>query len=130
VSRSIYGTENISILPTPISATLDSTLPFLELPEAACHNWQHTFGLQHDSETGFFVPNSTTLRILRELNTSVVLTLNGDNDPNPFDIILPFEAFDHEIQTTFDSRTTPYFPIKAAEQNRGNVLGRVLFQET
>jgi len=107
------------------------TRPFLELPETVCYDLQESFGLEYNSTYDLFLVNSTQRDFLRGLSPLVRIEIsNGGrgNNSQTLNITLPYAAFDHEIQLC-DGEFVPYFPIKVAKPERGNVLGRVFFQE-
>ena len=109
---------------------MDSTLPFLELPEEACNRWKDAFNLDYDAKRGLFYPSPITITQLRRRAPEVVLSIAApSNHSHSLSIILPFASFDHTLQNDSKSDPIAYIPIKMANKERGVVLGRVLFQE-
>ncbi|KAK9769344.1 hypothetical protein AB5N19_10255 [Seiridium cardinale] len=118
-----------TILPTTLSATLDMTEPFLEVPEAGCKVFQDALGLQYDSVNNLYLLDSTVRTRLRELSPNITIEASADggefSSPS-FTVTLPYDAFDHKIAMC-NGEYLPYFPIRPAKSDTGNVLGRVNF---
>ena len=125
-----------------IWVALDPELPYLELPEEVCHRVAHDFELDFDNSTSLFTVSESTRARLRRLRPSFRVTVGSSLvhtgyerpliDPtSQLDIVLPYEAFEHNMQ--YDSgQIVPYFPIRIAAESQTYtryVLGRVFFQE-
>jgi hypothetical protein len=132
----ISDTKSQQLLPTVIPAVIDSSKPFLELPEETCQDLSKMYNLDYDHDLNLFFVNETTRRDLLILNPNISIVLatynvkrfTGSNS-RTMEIVLPFAAFDHQIRLTPDSEPRHYFPIAVANGEQ-YVLGRVFLQET
>jgi len=115
---------------------MDSSKPFLELPEETCQDLSKMYNLDYDHDLNLFFVNETTRRDLLILNPNISIVLARYdvkkypiNNNRTMEIVLPFAAFDHQIRLTPDSEPRHYFPIAVANGEQ-YVLGRVFLQET
>jgi hypothetical protein len=111
-------------------ATIDSTLPFLYLPDDICDRFADKFRLQFDNRTGLYTVNDTAHEYNLEQNADVTFKISGDIDISldASTITLPYAAFDLQASFPIYAKATNYFPIK--KSNNGNfVLGRTFLQE-
>lgn len=136
--RNLSGNGNASLplISTPSSAILDSTLPFLDLPRSVCFDIAEALSLQYDGITGLFEMDEFVLSKLELLQPSLHFVLGMDTEsfttPHPVEVQLPLEALNHLHAPGLagdDHRWKSYFPIRIAEEDKGIVLGRTLFQE-
>lgn len=123
-----------SILAKDIPVVLDSSEPYLQFPEVVCREFQNTFGLEYELETGLFLVNSSTRARLRELNPNLTFALTGGVEEDgstisDMDVVLPYSSFDLEIKATAHTNTRAYFPLKIVADDDFGVLGRTFFQE-
>ena len=117
------------LLSSRVWAAIDTSLPFLELPEIACRAMQRAFGLQYNHALDIFQVTPTARARLREQNPNITISVGIRNETHmTHDYIFPYAAFDHEIQLCNGSKI-PYFPIRVAKSDSGNILGRVFLQE-
>lgn len=112
------------------SANIDSTLPYLILPEAICNEFQDKFQLQYNEDQNLYFVNSSAHNQNKQLNAKVTFKIgpgfrNSDNSTN---IELPYAAFDQQIGSEIGDNFTNYFPIKRST-NGINTLGRTFLQE-
>ncbi|PVH93309.1 acid protease [Periconia macrospinosa] len=117
-------------------ATIDSTLPYLLLPDKVCDLFVERFGLQLDNGTGLYTVSDQSLRQNRQQNATVSFKITKDAQDttvsNNFTTInLPYDAFDLQASypLTNGSDTIRYFPIKKS-RNGIFVLGRAFLQES
>lgn len=123
-------TGTTSLLPTPVFANIDSTLPYLWLPQAACDNFQTAFGLIYDNTTDLYTVNDTIHTQLTNLNPSVTFRLgNTLFDGTTQNIQFPYAAFDLEASYPIYTNATKYFPIRRAANDTQYTLGRAFLQE-
>lgn len=124
----LAGTQ--SLLPTPVYANIDSTLPYLWLPEAACDNFATAFGLTYDNDTDLYVINDTIHTQLTSLNPTVTFKIgNSIYNGVTQNIMLPYAAFDLNASYPIYANTTRYFPIRRAANDTQYTLGRTFLQE-
>lgn len=109
---------------------IDSTVPYIYLPEDACAKFEAAFGLQYDESNDIYTINSTAHTALSAMNPSITFTLSNTGGQT-LDIVLPYAAFD--LTATFPVITsgndTNYFPLKRAANDTQYTLGRAFLQE-
>lgn len=112
-------------------ALIDSTLPYLWLPQDVCDKLQTIFRLTYDSTTEMYLVNETSYKQNKAMNPQVTFKLgNSVKDSNDFiSISLSYDAFDLQAQWPIYSNATRYFPIKRSPTGY-YVLGRAFLQET
>lgn len=122
--------ESVSLLTEGITASIDSTLPYLWLPTEVCDRFQAAFGLVYDAHTQMYLVNDTIHDRLRQLNPKISLTLHDDADTEDAVLIdLPYAAFDLQASWPLMENKTNYFPVRRAMNNRQHTLGRAFLQE-
>jgi len=115
---------------------IDSTLPYLYLPNATCDRLAKQLGLQYDDQTDLYTLNNTqraqNLENIPNIDITITDTTSGVNRTT---ISFPYAAFDLQASWpiyTNDNGTegipTPYFPIRRSPSST-YVLGRVFLQE-
>lgn len=122
--------STVLLISSPIKAVLDSTDPFLELPESVCFMLAEELNLDYVQETGLFLMDEPTQADLRSARPTLQLTLASVNDhreQTQFTVKLPFDALDHSL--SYVDHMQPYFPIRIADSRNSAVLGRTIFQE-
>lgn len=129
ISSSPVGTQ---LLPSPIYAYIDATIPELWLPLQACQAFEAEFGLIYDNTTELYLVNQTLHNKLLQRNANVTLTLGeGFTSSDTVQITLPYAAFDLTAKPPFRGlqNNTSYFPLKRAVNETQYVLGRTFMQE-
>ncbi|KAH6876057.1 aspartic peptidase domain-containing protein [Alternaria rosae] len=112
-------------------ATIDSTLPYLILPDEVCDKFVTTFGLTLDEDVQLYTVDDSSHQQNLRLNPtlSFKISANADGDSTDFtDITLPYSALDQQAGYPLFFNTTRYLPIKRSQNGRF-VLGRTLLQE-
>jgi hypothetical protein len=111
-------------------ATIDSTLPYLWLPDEICDHFAERFGLEYDDENEIYTVNSTAHRDNTRENATISFRIGkGPETSDPFtSIVLPYNAFYYTIDEPAVENSTQYFPIKKSP-NGVYVLGRTFLQE-
>jgi len=123
------STKTSQLLPSPIPAYLDSSLPYIWLPLEACTLFEDVFGLSWDSDTQLYLVNSTQHDALLAQNASITFTLGNLTAGSSVDITLPYAAFDLTAEYPLVANSTTYFPLKRAANETQYTLGRAFFQE-
>lgn len=122
---------------TSFAAYIDSTLPFLYLPEAACKVFESAFKLTWNATTKYYVVDSSLHESLVQQDPTVTLTLGPQISGGPTVVIpMPYSAFDLNV-TYWNSplvtrnTTAPvgYFPLRRATDPTQYTLGRTFLQE-
>lgn len=117
-ARSIVAINTLSgtvgLLQKPTFMTIDSTLPYLLLPAAACDAFASAFGLVYDDSTELYLVNDTIHDKLVELNPTLTIAL-GTSLYDVVNATQPSElhnaAFDLEASYRVYLNATRYFPI-------------------
>ncbi|KAF2665223.1 acid protease [Microthyrium microscopicum] len=109
-------------------AVIETTLPFLYLPESICDKFQQIFGLTYEDSSGLYRVNNTQRQI--NMGSTITIDVNDINNPSTsFEIILPYAAFD--LNTSWPISNGSYFPIRRSPSaSTTNILGRTILQET
>ncbi|KAF1829712.1 acid protease [Decorospora gaudefroyi] len=113
------------------SATIDSTLPYLILPDDVCNEFASRFGLILDESSQLFTVNASAHRLNQNQNASVSFKIGaGPGDSASYTSIdLPYSAFDQQANYPLPvADGTQYFPIKRTDKGI-YVLGRTFLQE-
>ena len=124
--------------------TIDSSTPYLWLPEAVCSQFEDTFNLTYDEvlQLYTFAPNGTSHDTLANWNMTFhfqVADLPGSS--NAITLSLPYDAFDlqltypnpgliERLNRTDDIPTIDYFPLRKAANSTQFTIGRAFLQET
>ncbi len=131
-SISVVGTSQ-ELLPTPILAFVDSTIPHIWLPVEACQAFEDAFGISWDPGSDLYLVNETMHQALLARNASLTFRI-GTNivTPQVVDIILPYASFDLQVLDTYPNvaNSTRYFPLRRAANDTQYTLGRTFLQET
>lgn len=118
-----------SLLAKPISMYLDSTVPYIYLPEAACAMFESTFGLVWDNATQLYLLTDAQHTTLQAQDPQITFTLGSLTSSTTVDITLPYSAFDLTVSYPIVENATRYFPLKRANDSSQYTLGRTFFQE-
>ena len=118
-----------SLLPTPTLAFIDSTVPYIYLPEDACKTFESEFNLTWNKEVNLYLLDEATHQNLLNLKPQFIFRLGNDKQSTPtVNITLPYASFDLTIKPPLWNTTSSYFPLR-----RGNdsqiTLGRTFLQE-
>jgi hypothetical protein len=120
----------VSLLPQGILTFIDSTVPEIWLPIAACKIFEAAFGLQYDDSTERYLVNETIHANLTAMNPVFTLKLGNDVDTTDTIVInMPYKAFDLQASWPIYGRTTNYFPLRRADNDTQYTLGRTFLQE-
>ena len=118
------------LLDQPIMALIDSTVPYLWLPQDACKLFETAFGISWDPLRNLYLVNETLHDTLVKENPSVVFTLaNSLNGPS-VNITLPYASFDLVANYPLVKNQSRYFPLQRAADDNSYTLGRTFLQES
>lgn len=120
----------VSILSSPITAVIDTTLPFFYLPLPACAAFENAFELTWNADRSLYLVNDTTHQGLLSSNPSVTFTLGEPTPGQSINITLPYGAFDLQAASPIFPNGTNYFPLRRATKQGQYTLGRAFLQET
>jgi len=130
--QSITGTADGSfreLLPNPIVALLDSSLPYLWLPLEAALLFEDAFSLEWNETVQLYLVNDTMHENLVRQNASIIFNLGGIGSSTSVNITLPYASFDLNASAPLVTPASRYFPLKRAADSTQFVLGRTFFQE-
>lgn len=125
----VAGATPTSLLPTPIPAFIDSTVPYIWLPQSACSLFESTFGLVWDDTTELYLLNETQQTALQTQNANITFSIGNLTSSTTVDITLPYSAFELTAAYPLVENNTKYFPLKRADNETQYTLGRTFFQE-
>jgi hypothetical protein len=131
-SISTDGGKVKSLLPSGgILSYIDSTVPQIWLPEAACALFEQAFGLVYDPVNKIYPVSDSLHTNLTALNPNITFTLgNVQEGGDTIDIVLSYQAFDLQASWPFYPNSTRYFPIQRAVNETQYTLGRTFLQES
>ncbi|KAF2259386.1 acid protease [Lojkania enalia] len=114
--------------PSGFLATIDSTLPYLWLPDEVCDQFAQRFRLTYDEDRNMYTVNDTAHNLLLNATFIIKIGKNTRNSDDATSIELPYAAFDLEADYPIFDAPTRYFPIKKSSTGV-YVLGRTFLQE-
>jgi hypothetical protein len=112
-------------------AVIDSTLPYLVLPDEVCDGFITEFGLELDDFSQLFTISDTSHQQNLRLDATVSfkISASANTDSAKFaSIVLPYSALVQQAGFLFFVNQTRYLPIKRAGNGQA-ILGRTLLQE-
>ncbi|KAF4549425.1 Hypothetical protein D9617_21g096460 [Elsinoe fawcettii] len=129
--------SNVSVSGLPILALIDSVVPDIWLPLAACQVFERAFGLNYNLTSAKYFINDTQHTALLAQNSSVTFSLSPSTS-SPLSaqrqITLPYASFDltasYPVGGLGPNETSRYFPLQRAANSTQFTLGRTFFQET
>jgi hypothetical protein len=127
--NTLLGTT--TLYSTGYFALVDSTLPHIWMPAAACDNFASNFGLIYDNQTDLYLINDTIHTKLQQLNPTIIFKLSPETTDGgaSTNILLPYAAFDLQASYPYYTNSTRYFPIRRAANDSQYILGRTFLQE-
>ncbi|KAH5696842.1 hypothetical protein HBI44_101680 [Parastagonospora nodorum] len=111
-------------------AAIDSTLPYLVLPDEICDRFVKSFDLGFDSTTGLYTIDSAAHERNKQQNATVTFVVSAQtkNSASTSTIVFPYDAFHLQASDPIYANTTDYFPIRKSDNGR-YILGRTFLQE-
>lgn len=117
--------------------TIDSTTPYLWLPEPACLQFEQALGLVYDEDYDRYIlgTNESQHETLVDWNLTFSFTVADPQDSdNTVVLTLPYKAFDLQLSHPFKgvnniSSPVNYFPIRKAANTTQYIIGRAFLQE-
>ena len=124
------GKTQTSLLSEGVLAQVDSTVPYLWLPQSVCTAFEDAFGIVWDPIHALYLVNDTLHETLLKENPSVVFQLaNGISGGPSVNITLPYASFDLQVEYPLVKSPTKYFPLQRAADDSAVTLGRTFLQE-
>ena len=126
------STTQTSLLSPGINTLVDSTVPYLWLPESTCDAFQEAFGLTLDPIHNLYTVNESSHAANLKQNASIVFQLaNSLTGGGPsINITLPYASFDLVATAPLVSNQTRYFPLQRGNDDTQYTLGRTFLQES
>ena len=113
-----------------IQALVDSTVPYMWLPQSACTLFENAFGIQWDSIRHIYTVNSTQPENLLKSNPTVLFEIsNSLSQGASVNISLPYTAFDLIATTPIVNNGSYLWPLQRANDASQYTLGRAFLQE-
>ncbi|KAH7355279.1 aspartic peptidase domain-containing protein [Rhexocercosporidium sp. MPI-PUGE-AT-0058] len=123
-----------------VSAIIDSSTPYLWLPQAVCERFAQSLGLTYNTALNLYTfdANQTQHDTLGASSLSFTFSLSDiSSTPATVDITLPYAAFDLQLTypaipfTNFGgaNSTKYYFPLRQASNEAQYTIGRAFLQE-
>ena len=123
-----------------VSAIIDSSTPFLWLPQSVCDSFAENLGLSYNESLQLYTFDENPSQRDTLQKASLNFTFGLSNLASSTDIVnitLPYEAFDLEATFPFLNYTTYgasnstkyYFPLKVATNEAQYTIGRAFLQE-
>ncbi|KAL9059217.1 MAG: hypothetical protein Q9162_001254 [Coniocarpon cinnabarinum] len=118
------------LLPNPIYAFIDSTIPTMWLPLESCRAFERAFNLTWSDEDQYYLLTDEQHQNLLSEDPSVTFTLGANlAGGQTIDITLPYSTFDLQLSSPIATQPTNYFPLQRAQNNTQYVLGRTFLQQ-
>lgn len=118
--------------------TIDSSTPFLWLPEKICDAFALALNLTYNETLQLYLyGNGTDPSALADWNMTFTFTLADlPGSSKIVEIKMPYDAFNQQLtfpfpalNATFSSPAVDYFPLRRASNNTQYTIGRVFLQE-
>lgn len=126
------STTQTPLLSQGILALVDSTVPYLWLPESTCEAFQQAFGLTLDPIHNLYTVNDSSHEANIKQNASIVFQLSNSltgGSPS-INITLPYASFDLIATAPLISSQTRFFPLQRGSDDTQYTLGRTFLQES
>lgn len=125
------STIQTPLLSQGINTLVDSTVPYLWLPESTCEAFQQAFGLVWDPIHSLYTVNDSSHEANVKQNASIVFQLSNSlaGESPSINITLPYASFDLNATAPLVSSQTRYFPLQRGDDTQ-YTLGRTFLQES
>ncbi|KAF7910091.1 uncharacterized protein EAE98_012234 [Botrytis deweyae] len=125
-----------------INALIDSSTPYLWLPETVCNRFAEALGLSYNESLNLYTfdENPTQHNNLSDSSTSTTFTFRFKDKPSASDFVeihLPYAAFDLSLSYPYipntkygtDEASKFYFPLARSANSSQYTIGRAFLQE-
>ncbi|KAF4626713.1 hypothetical protein G7Y89_g11441 [Cudoniella acicularis] len=127
--QSITTNNSVSLLSAPLTSTLDSTIPYIYLPNTTCALFEKAFGLIWNDTASLYLLNDTQHTALKTQNPTITFSVSPESSTSTVNVTLPYSAFDLTATAPLVNGTSYYFPLKRSNDTVPSVIGRTFFQE-
>jgi hypothetical protein len=124
--------SSTTLLPNPIYAFVDSTVPELWLPLSVCQLFEQTFNLTYDPTTQLYLLSTAQHQALLASNPNITFTISHNpGDGSSVSISFPYAAFDLMAKSPYQGLRSDasYFPLRRAANDTQYTLGKTFLQE-
>ncbi|KAL8702990.1 MAG: hypothetical protein Q9201_003827 [Fulgogasparrea decipioides] len=130
ISEEANGSTHL-LLPSPHLTFIDSTIPYIYLPQESCDLFARVYGLVWDDNYRRYLVDEDVHQALTMRSPNFVFTIGNSKTSGPtVEITLPYKSFDLTYKESFDSKAAiRYFPIQPALNDSQLTLGRTFLQE-
>ena len=123
-----------------VSAIIDSSTPYLWLPQSVCDRFADSLGLSYNSTLDLYTFDSNASQHDTLENAQLTFTFSLSDVSSSSEVVnitLPYAAFDQQLTFPFIANTSYgspdsqkyYFPIRPATTEAQYTIGRVFLQE-
>lgn len=111
-------------------AYVDSTVPWLVLPDDVCDAFERQLGLVYDNSTGLYLINDAQHSALTNQGINITFTLGASKSGGAnIGISLPYDAFELTATQPLVRNSSKYFPLRRGSNDTQYTLGRTFLQE-
>lgn len=120
--------------------TIDSSTPYLWLPESVCLQFEKALGIVYDESVQLYTFGNNLLQHQNLVNWNLTFSFviaDEPNSPKMVSLSLPYAAFDLQLSYPFPgfnatqfSPPMNYFPLRKAANDSQFTIGRCFLQET
>ncbi|KAK5720172.1 hypothetical protein LTR15_007445 [Elasticomyces elasticus] len=127
------GGADLELFSDATLLSIDSTEPFISLPDDACQAFVNNFGLTYDNNTDLFLINDSMRQTMLSNNPTITFKLGlntSSSNTEVLNITLPYAAFDLQASYPLYQNATNYFPIRRVVGYYPTyTMGRTFLQE-
>ncbi|KAF2755257.1 acid protease [Pseudovirgaria hyperparasitica] len=117
-----------SLLSSGIFAYVDTLVPEIWLPTAACQAFEDTFGIEWDETASLYKINDTIHDDLLQKNPVVTFKIGPGLTGDAVNIEMPYTNLYLTASSPKVQNSTRYFPLRRAESDNQYTLGRAFLQ--
>lgn len=137
-SMSLFGSTEASLLDAN-TFKIDSSTPFMWLPESTCLKFEKALGLTYDENLRLYTfgNNSSQHERLVKLNMTFQFTIADSlaATDETVKLSLPYKAFDLKLSPSYSGinyteDSIDYFPLRKAANSTQYTIGRAFLQES
>ncbi|KAL8991675.1 MAG: hypothetical protein Q9169_007757 [Polycauliona sp. 2 TL-2023] len=129
VASESNGSQHL-LLPSPHLTFIDSTIPYIYLPPAACALFEQVLGLKWNDTAQLYIINDELHRELLMRQPKLTFTLGNSLMGGPtVEIVLPYSSVDLPFISSYNSEPMRYFPLLSSADDSQLTLGRAFLQE-
>ena len=115
---------------TPHLSFIDSTFPYIYMPNDACKAFERNLGLKWNSTFEMYIVDDELHEELITRSPTFKFTIgNAEQGGQTVEISLPYEALDLTYKSDFNANPIRYFPLRRADNDTQTTLGRAFLQE-